>query len=227
MGTRRGKSPRSCIKPRLDTRSPVRGGAGAGIRFSSLPLGKLRSTPVLLPRTAGPCHAEPGREGCAASFPGAGQGQPLPGKGGGEAGPSPGWRGVPLSRAGTRWGRVQPLMPPHRLFFVTQINRVILVGAALLSCALAAPCQPSREGARAVGDPPRETRGYRVHVLPAESVADLHVAVLILGSEAGEADGLAAEVAQVDEAGGLRAAEGGHRHQQHPLPSLPCGEMGA
>lgn len=63
---------------------------------------------------------------------------------------------------------------------------------------------------------------YQVRALPAQSVPNLHVPIIILGPKAGEADGLAAEVAQVDEASGLRGAEGGHCHQQDLLPMLPC-----
>lgn len=54
------------------------------------------------------------------------------------------------------------------------------------------------------------------------SVSNFHVPVLRVSPKAGEGDGLAAEVAQVDEAGGLRGTEVWHRHQQHPLPLLPC-----
>lgn len=70
--------------------------------------------------------------------------------------------------------------------------------------------------------PPYCGRGGRGDLCAVPSLPHLHVTV-ILGTEDGEADGLAAEVAQVDEAGGLRGTEGWHCHQQHPLPILPCG----
>lgn len=54
------------------------------------------------------------------------------------------------------------------------------------------------------------------------SVPNFHVPVLTVSPKAGEGDGLAGEVAQVDEAGSLRGTEVRHRHQQHPLPLLPC-----
>lgn len=56
----------------------------------------------------------------------------------------------------------------------------------------------------------------------APSVLDLHVPIIVLSPEAREGDGLAAEITQVDEAGGLCGAEGGHCHQQDLLPVLPC-----
>lgn len=102
-----------------------------------------------------PCQApEPGRKGHAAPSLGAGQCQPLPGKGGGEAGPSP--RPIPISWH-SRVGRGGPALPgrahtevgaapvPTPQFFITQINQVILVQASLLSHTPAVPHQPSWE----------------------------------------------------------------------------------
>lgn len=50
------------------------------------------------------------------------------------------------------------------------------------------------------------------------------VQVIVLRPEAGEADGLAGQVAQVHEAGSLRGTEVGDGHQQHCLALGACGK---
>ena len=124
-------------------------------RLRSVPLAGLQSQAGkdVLPRPSGLASASP----CLA-------------REGGEAGPSP--RPIPVSRH-SGVGRGGPRLQgrarteagaapvPSTQFFVTQINRVILVRASPLSHALAAPCQPSREDRQARHkdggrrDPPR------------------------------------------------------------------------
>lgn len=138
-----------------------------------------------------------------------------------------GWQGWSHSPGqGPHGGRRSPC-PLHTVFCYT--NKSSYIGTSISSLPCPSSSTPALLGGQ-MGMTPRErapgpSEGpgvYQVCALPAQSVPDLHVPIIVLGPEAREADGLAAEVAQVDEAGGLRGAEDGHCHQQDLLPILPC-----